>query len=148
MRALVGETGALQSKGCFHQLIQPKLTDSCDKDASGNIKFKDIGLYLKDRISSHFKSINFPHTIKYIDPSYIIRAMPANPNDSIFCEDLGRNAVHAAMAGKTGIIIGRWNRVFTHVPIKTVVSVRKRIDPEEPLWWHVLESTGQPIQMK
>ncbi|MFP4522491.1 MAG: ATP-dependent 6-phosphofructokinase [Fibrobacterota bacterium] len=122
-------------------------SESSEKDQSGNIKFQDIGTYLKNKIGDYFKEKDFPVNIKYIDPSYIIRATPANPNDSVFCADLGRNAVHAAMAGKTNMCIGMWNTWFTHVPIDLVTSQRRRIDPEEPLWWHVLESTGQPMSM-
>ncbi|MFC1504630.1 ATP-dependent 6-phosphofructokinase [Spirochaetota bacterium] len=117
------------------------------KDASGNVKLRNIGVFLKDGIKKYFKDKNFPISLKYIDPSYIIRAAPANPNDSIFCADLGRNAVHAAMTGKTCVTIGVWNHVFTHVPIELVTSEQKQIDPESALWWHVIESTGQPMNM-
>jgi 6-phosphofructokinase 1 len=117
-------------------------------DASGNIKNKDIGLYLKDKISADFKSKDFPFSLKYIDPSYIIRSAPANANDSKFCSLLAQNAVHAAMAGKTDFVIGNWNGQFTLLPIPITVSERKKIDVEGELWWNVLEATGQPIQMK
>ena len=119
-----------------------------EKDASGNIKHKDIGIYLKDKITEEFKSKEFPHSIKYIDPSYIIRSAPANANDSKFCNLLAQNAVHAALAGKTDFVVGFWNDQFTLMPIPMVVANRKRIDVESELWWNVLESTGQPINMK
>ena len=117
-------------------------------DASGNVKNKDIGLYLKDKISAYFKSKNFPFSLKYIDPSYIIRSAPANANDSKFSSLLAQNAVHAAMAGKTDFVIGNWNGQFTLLPIPIAVSERKKIDVEGELWWNVLEATGQPIRMK
>lgn len=117
-------------------------------DASGNIKNKDIGLYLKEQISTDFKAKNFPFSLKYIDPSYIIRSAPANANDSKFCSLLAQNAVHAAMAGKTDFVIGNWNSQFTLLPISIAVSARKKIDIEGELWWNVLEATGQPITMK
>jgi 6-phosphofructokinase 1 len=119
-----------------------------DKDASGNIKNKDIGLYLKDKITEEFKSKNFPFSLKYIDPSYIIRSAPANANDSKFCSQLAQNAVHAAMAGKTDFVIGHWNNLFTLLPIPIAVSKRNKIDVEGELWWNVLETTGQPLSMK
>ena len=122
--------------------------ETLEKDASGNIKNKDIGLYLKDKISEEFKTKNFPFTLKYIDPSYIIRSAPANANDSKFCCLLAQNAVHAAMAGKTDFVIGHWNNMFTLLPIPISVSTRKKIDVEGELWWNVLETTGQPISMK
>jgi len=118
------------------------------KDASGNIKHNDIGVYLKDKISEEFKSKKFPHSIKYIDPSYIIRSAPANANDSKFCNLLAQNAVHAALAGKTDFLVGFWNDQFTLMPIPAVVAKRKKIDIKGELWWNVLEATGQPISMK
>ena len=118
-----------------------------DKDASGNIMNKDIGLYLKDKIAEEFKSKNFPFSLKYIDPSYIIRSAPANANDSKFCSQLAQNAVHAAMAGKTDFVIGHWNNLFTLLPIPISVSKRNKIDVEGELWWNVLETTGQPMSM-
>jgi 6-phosphofructokinase 1 len=119
-----------------------------NKDISGNIRYKDIGIYLKDKISEDFTNKEFPHSIKYIDPSYIIRSAPANANDSKFCNLLAQNAVHAALAGKTDFVIGFWNNQFTLMPIEMVVANRKRIDVEGELWWNVLEATGQPISMK
>lgn len=118
------------------------------KDASGNIKHKDIGIYLKEKISEEFKSKGFPHSIKYIDPSYIIRSAPANANDSKFCNLLAQNAVHAALSGKTDFVIGFWNDQFTLMPIPAVVAKRKKIDVNSELWWNVLEATGQPVSMK
>jgi 6-phosphofructokinase 1 len=119
-----------------------------DKDASGNTKHKDIGVYLKEKISEEFKSKGFPHSIKYIDPSYIIRSAPANANDSKFCNLLAQNAVHAALAGKTDFAIGFWNNQFTVMPIPMVTAKRKKIDVKGELWWNVLEATGQPVSMK
>ncbi len=105
-------------------------------------------MYLKEKIAEEFESKNFPYTIKYIDPSYIIRSAPANANDSKFCSLLAQNAVHAAMAGKTDFVVGNCNNEFTILPIPAAVSKRKKIDPESELWWNVLEATGQPISMK
>ncbi|MCU0471796.1 MAG: ATP-dependent 6-phosphofructokinase [Bacteroidales bacterium] len=119
-----------------------------EKDASGNIKHKDIGVYLKEKIREEFDSKKFPYSIKYIDPSYIIRSAPANANDSKFCNLLAQNAVHAALAGKTDFVIGYWNNEFTLIPIPMAVAKRKKIDVEGELWWNVLEATGQPISMK
>jgi 6-phosphofructokinase 1 len=115
-----------------------------EKDPSGNIKLKDIGLYLKDRISSQFKADKFPFALRYIDPSYIIRSAPANANDSKFCSLLAQNAVHAAMAGKTDFVVAHWNNEFTLLPIPMAVARQKKIDINGELWWNVLEATGQP----
>jgi 6-phosphofructokinase 1 len=117
--------------------------EKTERDASGNIKLKDIGLYLKESIISYFDAQNTSITIKYIDPSYMIRSLPANANDRVFCNFLGRNAVHAGMAGKTNLLIGHWNNFFVHIPMKTVAGKRKQINPTGTLWRSALEATGQ-----
>ncbi len=121
---------------------------NAEKDASGNLLNKDIGLFLKQKISQEFHKTNLPYTLKYIDPSYIIRSAPANANDSKFCGLLARNAVHAAMAGKTDFVVGHWNDHFTLIPIPIAVSETKKIDVGGELWWNVLESTGQLAKMR
>jgi len=112
-------------------------------DASGNIKLKNIGTYLKESIISFFAAKGLNISIKFIDPSYMIRSLPANANDRVFCNFLGRNAVHAGMAGKTNLLIGHWNNSFVHVPMKTVAGKRKQIDPKGSLWRSTLAATGQ-----
>lgn len=114
-----------------------------ERDASGNIKLKDIGLFLKEKITSYFREKNIEISLKYIDPSYMIRSLPANANDSVFCGFLGRDAVHAGMAGKTKLLIGHWNNHFVHVPMELSVGKRKQIIPHGKLWQTVLEATGQ-----
>jgi 6-phosphofructokinase 1 len=123
---------------------QDLLNRTKERDASGNLRLGDIGLFLKDRIVSHFKRRRIEMTLKYMDPSYTIRSTPANPNDSAFCLLLGHNAVHAGMAGRTNMVVGYWKREFTHVPIPLAVSTRKQIDPKERLWDDVQACTGQP----
>ncbi|MBW2703447.1 MAG: ATP-dependent 6-phosphofructokinase [Deltaproteobacteria bacterium] len=121
-----------------------KLFEDLGEDKSGNRKLGDIGLLLKKRVVAHFKAIGKPAAVKYIDPSYIIRSVPANPNDCIFCKFLGQHAVHAGMAGKTGMVISSWNNLHVHVPIEMATMHRKQIQPDGILWLSVLESTGQP----
>jgi len=117
------------------------------KDASGNVKHKDIGPFLKSEIGSYFKEKGKQVTIKYIDPSYIIRSAPANAGDSIFCSRLAHNAIHGAMAGKTKFVVGRLNNKFVYLPISEVTNRRKKINMEGEFWYAVLESTGQPFLM-
>ncbi len=112
-------------------------------DESGNLVLKDIGIYLKEKITAHFKSKDMPVSLKYIDPSYIIRSLPANANDSVFCGLLGRDAVHAGMAGKTNLIISFWNNHYVHVPMEATAGKRKKLNPNGRLWQSVLETTGQ-----
>ncbi len=115
------------------------------KDASGNIKLKDIGTYLTERIQQHFAKNRGEINLKYIDPSYIIRSQPANSNDRIFCGFLGQHAVHAGMAGKTDMLISLWNSEYVHLPIRAAVAKRKQVDLVGNMWMSVLESTGQPL---
>jgi 6-phosphofructokinase 1 len=118
-----------------------------ERDASGNIRLGDIGIFLKDQITGYFKGQSIESNLKYIDPSYIIRSMPATPPDSAFCLMLGHNAVHAGMAGRTSMVVGYWKNEFTHVPISATVSRRKQMDPKDKLWTGVLSTTGQPREM-
>ena len=116
---------------------------SGQKDPSGNVKLQDIGMFLKDRILTCFETRDKAVSLKYIDPSYIIRSLPANSNDHVFCSFLGRNAVHAAMAGKTRLLIGHWNNHFVHIPMSASAGRRKKVNPNGRLWQSVLEATGQ-----
>ena len=128
---------------------QELMADGADMaaDASGNKKFADIGLFLKEKIAAHFKASGTEANLKYIDPSYIIRAVPASPEDRIFCQTLGRHAVHAAMAGKTGMVVARWHQRFVHLPMGLVTRGRRKVDPQGDLWRSVLEATGQPLRI-
>ena len=127
---------------------QDLVAASGDRDASGNVKHGDVGVFLRDTINSHFSRIGAPVTIKYIDPSYAIRSVPANAHDAAFCLLLGHAAVHAGMTGRTNMVVGWWNHRFTHVPIGLTVAVRKTIDPDGPLWSAVLAATGQPRDLR
>ena len=126
---------------------QDLLQATGERDASGNVKFADIGLFLKNSISSYFREHGVDLNLKYIDPSYTIRSLPANAHDAAFCLLLGQNAVHAGMTGRTNMVVGFSHSTFTHVPIPLAVSGRKKIDPEGPLWSSVLSTTGQAREL-
>lgn len=126
---------------------QNLLETSDEKDASGNKKLGDIGIYLRDKINEYFEQKKIHINLKYIDPSYQIRSAQAAPTDSIYCERLGNNAVHAAMAGKTKLVIGLVHDKYVHLPIKLVTARRHKVDPEGSLWRDALDATGQPILM-
>jgi 6-phosphofructokinase 1 len=126
---------------------QELFPESVERDASGNLKYGDIGIFLREAIRQHFKEIGKDITLKYIDPSYIIRSQPANPHDAALCTMLGHHAVHAGMAGRTNMVIDYRNHSFTHVPIALATRHRKRVDPEGLLWTSVLAATGQPREM-
>lgn len=118
--------------------------DNSQHDASGNVKLKDIGLFLRENIDCYFKAEGAPVVLRYFDPSYEVRSCPANCEDALLCDLYARHAVHAAMAGKTGIVIGLLHERFIHVPIELLAKKTKRLDPTTG-WWHaVLAATGQP----
>jgi 6-phosphofructokinase 1 len=119
------------------------LNRKIEKDESGNVRLNDIGPLLKEEITAYFLKKGVEVTVKYIDPSYMIRSLPANANDGVFCSFLGRNAVHAGMAGKTKVLISHWNDHFVHIPLEATAGKRKHVDPGGPLWRSVLEATGQ-----
>lgn len=118
--------------------------DASERDASGNVKLKDIGLFLKEQIEGYFKKERLPMVMRYIDPSYLIRSCRADAEDAILCDLFARHAVHAAMAGRTGIIIGRLHEAFAHIPITLLANEQKRVDPNGTQWYSALASTGQP----
>ena len=139
-----GHAVILVAEGAGQEFAPP----TGETDASGNIKYHDIGIFLKERIKQYFKDEGIPTSVKYIDPSYIIRSAPANSYDSIYCARLGAHAVHAAMAGKTRCLVSRVNNQFVYLPIKQAVSKRSHVDVEGSLWRDVLENTRQPFSMK
>jgi 6-phosphofructokinase 1 len=157
---------ALDGKGGLLELVEKRLAerghavivvaegagqyffkDRSEKDASGNVKLGDIGLYLKDAINAHYAKKHQPLSLKYIDPSYLIRSQAANPPDQLHCIKLAQNAVHAALAGKSGLLIGYWHGQMTHVPTRALQGVRQNVNPKGELWFSVLEMTGQPARM-
>jgi 6-phosphofructokinase 1 len=117
------------------------------RDASGNLALRDIGTFLRQRIAEHFAVTGAELNLRYIDPSYAIRSVPANPYDSVYCLRLAHAAVQAAMAGRTSMVVGRWHGRFVHVPIELAVSRTNQVDPHGDLWMSVLEATGQPVQV-
>jgi len=132
------------AEGAGQELLK-EAQRACDK--SGNRLLGDIGLFLKEAIASYFSREGIEVNLKYIDPSYLVRAVPANATDAIYCMQLAQNAVHAAMAGYTGLVVGRWNGQFTLVPLALANSARKYVSPDGELWRTVLEATGQPYAM-
>jgi 6-phosphofructokinase 1 len=141
-----GHAVVLAAEGAGQHLFREN-TSSIEKDPSGNIRLQDIGLFLKNAIEDYFKIINMEINLKYIQPSYLIRSVPANASDGIYCHSLGQYAVHAGMAGKTGILVALMKDEYVHLPLGAVASNRK-IDPQDDIWMRVLETTGQPFFMK
>jgi 6-phosphofructokinase 1 len=115
-----------------------------ERDASGNVKLSDIGLFLQQKIEEWFKARKIPFVMRYFDPSYFVRSSPDNAEDTILCDAFARHAAHAAMAGKTGLVIGLLHDRFIHVPIELLATRQKRLDPDSEAWSAVLAATGQP----
>ncbi len=141
-----GHAVVVVAEGTGQHLFEQESAQN-ETDASGNAKLKDIGTLLRDRISQYLKMVDVPFNLKYIDPSYLIRASAATPSDSLLAGIYGQMAVHAGMAGKTAMLVGNWHGHFTHVPIEVAVSGRKTIDPRSHFWQSVIECTGQPQSM-
>lgn len=141
-----GHCVILVAEGAGQELIR-RDKKTIEKDASGNIKLLDIGTFLKTEIEKYSRMVGLEINLKYIDPSYTIRSVPANAGDSIYCGALGQYAVHAGMAGKISMLVGLIKDEYVHLPFHTVTSGSK-VDPEGNTWMRVLETTGQPPSMK
>jgi 6-phosphofructokinase 1 len=136
-----GHAVVVVAEGSGQHLCEPA---SQQRDASGNLRLQDSGSLLREKIQAHFAQRGIPIALKYLDPSYHIRSVPANVYDRYLCDQLARHAVHAAMAGKTGMLIGEEHNRFIHVPITTVVGQTKQVDVTGDLWRAVLQVTRQP----
>ncbi len=139
-----GSAVIVVAEGAGQHLMQTEAAT----DASGNKRYGDIGMFLKDRINAFFKERRTEVNLKYIDPSYIVRSVPANAADNVYCSRLAQGAVHAALAGKTNMLVGRWHGSFVHLPLELVIHGRRKVDPTQELWHSVLACTGQPPVMR
>ncbi|MET0263351.1 MAG: ATP-dependent 6-phosphofructokinase [Rariglobus sp.] len=138
-----GHAVVVVAEGAGQDLMK---TGKSGKDASGNDQLEDIGPFLKERIQRHFKRRKLEASVKYIDPSYVIRSVPAGAQDSVYCLRLAQHAVHAAMAGKTDMVVARWHGHHVNLPIQVVTVRRRKVDLQGDLWMSVLEATGQPAR--
>jgi 6-phosphofructokinase 1 len=138
-----GHAVIVVAEGAAQELID-EASHEGGKDKSGNAKLKDVGVFLRDCLPPRLRVLHRDVTLKYFDPSYTIRSVPASPSDSVYCWNMARNAVHAAMAGNTEMLVGRWHGRFVHVPMALATRSRKQVMPTEDLWMSVIEATGQP----
>jgi len=141
-----GHAVILVAEGAGQEILRNS-DEHVETDPSGNVRLYDIGIFLKNEITKFFRQIGLEINLKYIEPSYMIRSVPANASDSIYCNLLGQYAVHAAMAGKTNLLVALLREDYVLLPLRAVSS-RRRINPQSDLWSRVLESTGQPPNMK
>ena len=140
-----GSAVIVVAEGAGQELMSDEQTGT---DASGNRKLGDIGRFLRAAVVAHYKSIDRELTLKYLEPGYSIRSVPAKAHDSVYCVRLAQAAAHAGMAGRTDMVVGRRHNRFVHVPIDIVVSQRNEVAPDGDLWLSVLESTAQPLEMR
>jgi 6-phosphofructokinase 1 len=142
-----GHAVIVVAEGAGQELLPVDKAAKGTKDASGNARLRDIGPYLRERIGEELESAAIAANVRYIDPSYAIRSVPANAYDKAYCVRLAHSAVHAAMSGRTSMVVGRLRRRFVHIPMALAVSRRNQVDPHGDLWMSVLEATGQPMQL-
>ncbi len=124
---------------------QDLLTSSGQTDASGNPILGDIGAFLQNAIHTYLSQRNINFSLKYIDPSYIVRSTAANTTDRVYCGQLGRNAVHAAMSGRTNMVVACLLDHYVHLPLDIVTRRRRRLDIQSDYWRSVLATTGQNL---
>lgn len=127
------------AEGAGQYLMQ----ETGQKDSSGNVILQDIGFYLQKVIKTYFKDRGFPVVLKYIDPSYMVRAVPANAADRVYCGFLGRLAVDAGMCGKTEMVVSKLMGRYVHLPLELVTRQRRKLDIKSSYWHSVLAATGQ-----
>lgn len=122
---------------------QHLLKHNTGTDASGNPVLGEIADLLRREIHRYLNERRIEHSIKYIDPSYIIRSVSASANDKVYCGFLGQYAVHAAMAGRTDMVVAKLQDRYVHLPLELVTRTRRKLNIYSDLWRAVLESTGQ-----
>jgi 6-phosphofructokinase 1 len=128
------------AEGAGQHLLQAR----GETDPSGNAALADVADVLRNEIKRYLTDEGIPFSMKYIDPSYTIRSIPANANDKVYCGFLGQNAVHAALAGKTNMVVAKIMERYVHLPLDLVTRKRRRLNTHSAYWQAVLESTGQP----
>jgi 6-phosphofructokinase 1 len=143
-----GHAVILVSEGAGQDLPANSKKGAAETDPSGNPILYDICALLKKEISDYLTQLDLPFNLKFIDPSYIIRSVPAEPSDRIYCGFLGQHAVHAAMSGKTSMVVSRLQDNFVYMPLSLVIKERRRLNTNSNYWRAVLESTGQPVAMR
>ncbi|KAJ3686435.1 hypothetical protein LUZ61_015599 [Rhynchospora tenuis] len=132
------------AEGAGQDLIADSLRNT-NHDASGNKLLLDVGLWLSEKIKEHFSGKKKMRVnLKYIDPTYMIRAVPSNASDNIYCTLLAHSAVHGAMAGYTGFTVGSVNGRHAYIPYHRITEKQKKVVITDRMWARLLSSTNQP----
>ncbi|XP_071730342.1 ATP-dependent 6-phosphofructokinase 3-like [Rutidosis leptorrhynchoides] len=134
------------AEGAGQELLAAEnLKTSTAQDASGNKLLQDVGLWISDKIKAHFaKQPSMPITLKYIDPTYMIRAVPSNASDNVYCTLLAQSCVHGVMAGYTGFTSGLVNGRQTYIPFNRITEKQNNVVITDRMWARLLSSTNQP----
>ncbi|XVE70531.1 hypothetical protein DITRI_Ditri10aG0079500 [Diplodiscus trichospermus] len=133
------------AEGAGQELLSESMQSMTQKDASGNKLLQDVGLWISQRIKDYFsKQRKMPINLKYIDPTYMIRAIPSNASDNVYCTLLAQSAVHGAMAGYTGFTSGLVNTRQTYIPFSRIIEKQNQVVITDRMWARLLSSTNQP----
>ncbi|KAG5558281.1 hypothetical protein RHGRI_008269 [Rhododendron griersonianum] len=133
------------AEGAGQEYLSQSMHPVDEKDASGNRLLLDVGLWLTQKIKDHFTNVRkMAINLKYIDPTYMIRAIPSNASDNIYCTLLAQSAVHGAMAGYTGFTVGPVNSRHAYIPISRVTETHNVVKVTDRMWARLLASTNQP----
>ncbi|XAR70826.1 6-phosphofructokinase [Bertholletia excelsa] len=132
------------AEGAGQELVTESLQQGEQEDASGNRLLRDVGLWISQSIKDHFSKHKMRITLKYIDPTYMIRAIPSNASDNVYCTLLAQSAVHGAMAGYTGFTSGLVNSRHTYIPFNRITERQNKVVITDRMWARLLSSTNQP----
>jgi 6-phosphofructokinase 1 len=106
-------------------------------DPSGNPLLGDIGVWFSKKVKKDLQA-----DVKYIDPTYMVRGCTANAHDKVYCNILGQNAAHAAMAGFTGCSVGLVNTHYVYLPIPMLIERPRYVDQNSRMYQRLMASTG------
>ncbi|KAL4567788.1 hypothetical protein LXL04_023382 [Taraxacum kok-saghyz] len=135
------------AEGAGQELLAAESLNSptAQQDASGNKLLQDVGLWISDKIKRHFaRQTSMPITLKYIDPTYMVRAVPSNASDNVYCTLLAQSCVHGVMAGYTGFTSGLVNGRQTYIPFNRITEKQNNVVITDRMWARLLSSTNQP----
>jgi 6-phosphofructokinase 1 len=137
------------AEGAGQELVAESVQNMDSRDASGNRLLLDVGLWLSEKLKDYMTVKEHKEmTLKYIDPTYMVRAIPSNASDNVYCTLLAQSAVHGVMAGYTGFTCGPVNGRHSYIPISRVTETPNRVKITDRMWARLLSSTNQPSFIK
>ncbi|XP_072980073.1 ATP-dependent 6-phosphofructokinase 6-like [Typha angustifolia] len=133
------------AEGAGQDLIAESMRSMGHQDASGNKLLLDVGLWLSQKIKDHFtQQRKMAMNLKYIDPTYMIRAVPSIASDNVYCTLLAHSAIHGAVAGYTGFTVGPVNGRHSYIPFYRITERQNKVVITDRMWARLLSSTNQP----